>query len=120
MSGAGSAAGDRIPAECRVIEVRVAELRQLFNSIDPSPFRERDLDPKAEEFIVDWALAAPRTASLAIVVHLDRSAGLADEAVALRDSMHEYFSQRAVATRQRLRELFGRGRISLVIGLAML
>ncbi len=35
--------------------VRVAELRQLFNAIDPSPFRERDLDPRAEEFIVEWA-----------------------------------------------------------------
>jgi hypothetical protein len=34
---------------------RVAELRQLFNAIDPSPFRERDLDPRAEEFIVEWA-----------------------------------------------------------------
>jgi len=36
-------------------QVRVAELRQLFNAIDPSPFRERDLDPRAEEFIVEWA-----------------------------------------------------------------
>ena len=26
------------------IQVRVGELRQLFNSMDPSPFRERDLD----------------------------------------------------------------------------
>ena len=38
------AAGDTIPEVCRIIEVRVAELRQLFNAIDPSPFRERDLD----------------------------------------------------------------------------
>jgi hypothetical protein len=29
------------------IEIRVAELRQLFNSIDPSPFHARDLDPSA-------------------------------------------------------------------------
>ena len=27
----------------RTIEVRVTELRQLFNAIDPSPFHERDL-----------------------------------------------------------------------------
>jgi hypothetical protein len=37
------------------IQVRIHELRQLFNSIDPSPFRERDLDADCEEFIVSWA-----------------------------------------------------------------
>jgi hypothetical protein len=45
---------------------------------------------------------------------------MADEATALRDAMHEYFAQRATATRQRLRELFWRGRVSLAIGLAAL
>ena len=80
MSRARSSAGDTIPTQCRVIEVRVAELRQLFNAIDPSPFRERDLDPRAEEFIVEWARDLPRDARLALLVHLDRSAGQADEA----------------------------------------
>jgi hypothetical protein len=47
--------GDPLPPKCSVIEVHVAELKQLFNSIDPSPFRNKDLDPKAEEFIVGWA-----------------------------------------------------------------
>lgn len=42
-----------------VIEVRVAELRQLLDAIDPSPFRERNLDPRAEAFIVDWARELP-------------------------------------------------------------
>ena len=36
------------------IEVHVAEVQQLFNSMDPSPFKERDLDPHAEEFIVSY------------------------------------------------------------------
>jgi len=38
--------GDEIPADCELIEVHVAELRLLFNPIDPSPPRERDLDAK--------------------------------------------------------------------------
>lgn len=50
-----SEAGDPIPSKCAVIEVHVAELKQLFNAIDPSPFRQRDLDPDAEDFIVGWA-----------------------------------------------------------------
>jgi hypothetical protein len=120
MSRARSSAGDTIPTQCRVIEVRVAELRQLFNAIDPSPFRERDLDPRAEEFIVEWAGDLPRDARLALLVHLERSAGPADEAPLLGESVHEYFKQRALQSRRRLRELFRRGRISLVIALAFL
>ncbi len=38
----------------------------------------------------------------------------------LRDAVHEYFSQKAVATRRQLRDLFRPGRRSLVIGLAFL
>src|SRR5947207_3037720 len=73
-------AGDPIPPKCAVIEVHIGELKQLFDAIDPSPFRDRDLDPKAEEFIVGWAKDLPRDASLALVVDLDREAGLSDEA----------------------------------------
>jgi hypothetical protein len=113
-------AGDPIPSDCAVIEVHVAELKQLFNAIDPSPFREKDLDPKAEEFIVSWAKDVSTSARLALVVYLDRPAGLPEEAAILRDAMREYFTQRAEATRRRLRELFRVGRTSLVIGTAFL
>ena len=115
-----SSAGDALPERCQVIEVRVAELRQLFNAIDPSPFRQRDIDPRAEEFIVDWARDLPMDKPWALVVHLDRPAGRPDEAAALREAIHEYFGQRVVASRRKLRELFRRGRISLVIALAFL
>jgi hypothetical protein len=117
---AGHSAGDRLPSKCAVIEVHVAELKQLFNSIDPSPFRNKDLDPKAEEFIVGWAKDMPRDAPLGLVVGLDRPAGLPDEAAVLRDAIHEFFRQRADAFRRRLRELFRVGRTSLVIGLIAL
>jgi hypothetical protein len=113
-------AGDEIAQEAQVIEVRVSELRQLFNAIDPSPFRDRDLDPRAEEFIVGWARDLPRDAALAFRVHLERAAGRADEAALLGQAIHQYFQQRAAGARRSLRELFRRGRISLVIALAFL
>src|SRR4051812_21485749 len=87
-------AGDPLPPKCAIIRVHVAELKQLFNSIDPSPFRNKDLDPKAEEFIVGWAKDMPRDAPLGLVVDLDRSAGLPDEAAVLRDAIQEFFLER--------------------------
>jgi len=114
------AAGDPLPADCELIEVRVSELKQLFNAIDPSPFRERDLDPAAEEFITDWAKEASPSATFGLAVHLDRSAGLPNEPNELREAIHEFFRHRARLRRHRLRELFRRGRTSLVIGVCTL
>ena len=97
--------------------MHVGELKQLFNAIDPSPFRDKDLDPKAEEFIV----GGPRTCPVTQIWLFSLiSTGLPDEAAVLRDAIHEFFSQRAQAYRRRLRELLRLGRTSLVIGLATL
>lgn len=103
-----------------VIEVRVPELRHLFNAIDPAPFHQKDLDPKAEEFIVGWAHDAPRDVPLSLQVYLDHSSGLAEETVVLREAVREFFSQRALTARRDLRRRFAIGRTSLTIGLACL
>jgi hypothetical protein len=100
--------------------VHVRELRQLFNAIDPSPFRDRDLDPRVEQFIVDWSREAPAGSPLALLVRLDRAATPADDAAVVRDSIHSFFANRAAASRGRLRHLLRGGRISLAIGLVVL
>lgn len=113
------AAGSRVDdAFAAVLELRLGDLQQLFDSLDPAPFRERDLDPKAAAYIVDWAQEQPSHARLALVVHLGQRGDAS--AATLDDAVHEYFRRRAVATRRRLRKLFRTGRISLAIGLAFL
>jgi hypothetical protein len=57
---------------------------------------------------------------LALRVHLERAAGRVDEATLLGDAIHQYFKARAASSRRTLRELFRRGRISLLIALAFL
>ncbi len=109
-------AGDPLPTNCERIEIHVGELRQLFNAMDPSPFREKDLDPNAEEFIVSWARSLPRDVTLALLVHLDRPSDLPEEAVVLRDAVREFFRYRAETSRRRLTQLFRVGRVSLLIG----
>lgn len=113
-------AGDPIPEDCVLMEVRVAELRQLFNRIDPSPFRERDLDPGAEEFIVSWAESVPAGKRLALLVHVDRPPGVADEPAILRGAIRDFFQHESDRLTRRLHQLFHRGRISLAIALLFL
>jgi hypothetical protein len=56
-------------AKAPPIELKVTDLQQLFNTIDPSPFHERDLDADAEEFIVASAEERPKDAKLRLVIH---------------------------------------------------
>jgi hypothetical protein len=115
-----TAVGDDIPPGSGVIEVHVRELGQLFNSMDPSPFIERDLDVDAEEFIVSWAGEFPDDVPLALLVHLDNTTAIPHQARLLGGAVRSYFHHRAELTQRRLRQLFRRGRRSLAIGLTVL
>lgn len=111
--------GPRPPHREHVLEVHVGDMDQLFNAIDPAPFRERDLDPKAEEFIVGWAQELRSDGPLTLVVRLGRPAA-GDARTTLREAISRFFTERAIVSRRRLRQLFRRGRTSLAIGLACL
>jgi hypothetical protein len=114
-----SAPVDRSPPQYEVIELRIGELRQLFNAIDPSPFRERDLHQNAEAFILGWARDMPRKARLAMFVYVDRPIAPDDPAVVC-DAVRAFFSQRANGSRQRLRQMLRIGRTNLIIGITFL
>jgi hypothetical protein len=60
----------------------------------------------------------PRDAPLALRVHLGRAPERADEGTLFGQAIHQYFGARAAGSRRTLRELFHRGRISLLIALA--
>jgi hypothetical protein len=112
--------GDKIPANCGIIEVRLQELSKLFHSMDPSPFREKDLHPSAEEYIVDSAKELPAKGSLALVLYLDKPVALPDEGRIVGDAIRAHFVRQSELSRRKLRALLQRGWISLVIGLAFL
>jgi hypothetical protein len=70
-------------ADSTVLELYLADTRQMFNSMDPAPFRMHDLDPKAAEYVVDWAHEAPKGQPLSLVVHLGQYSATADDAEVL-------------------------------------
>ena len=109
------------PTPPHLIEVKVAGMHQLFNSMDPSPFHERDLDHDAEQFIVSWAQEYPRHAPLKLLVHLGKAPeGVTDPQGMIAESVRHYFDYRADMTRRELRQLMKEGRVSLLIGVAFL
>jgi hypothetical protein len=102
------------------IAIRVRTIMQLFNSLDPSPFRERDLDPHTEEFVVGWARELPSSTTFSIVVELPSAEATKSEAAGIGEAFANYFRHRAEASERELRELFRVGWRSLAIGLIVL
>jgi hypothetical protein len=102
-----------------LIELRLNNIGQLFNTMDPSPFHERDLDHDAEEFILSWAREHEKDSDLRIRIVL-RQPEDAESARLVRESIQHYFEYRARIARRDLGELFREGRTSLLIGLLFL
>jgi hypothetical protein len=77
------------------IELRIEEISQLFHSLDPFPFREKDLDKETEEFIVGWARELSVDRQIKIVVHLPEAQASTPEAQEIRTTIRRYFEYRA-------------------------
>jgi len=100
------------------LELRVSELMQLFNSLDPTPFLNKDLDRSAELFIETWAVEFPPDSRLQITIHLARLPTDGNATVLMTEAIHNHFKYKAGLVRGELRDLLKRGRTSLFIGLA--
>lgn len=101
------------------IEVRIRQLSELFNSMDPTPFHHRDLDNDAEEFLESWAMEFPQDSRFRILVHIEQMP--AEEPTALlTEAIHNFFDYKAVLAKRNLRLLLLEGRTSLLIGFSFL
>lgn len=104
----------------RLIDISLNTVQQLFNSFDPSPFHEKDLDADAEEYIVGAVREFHVATPLKLIFHLPEREIASAGATDLTRSIHGYFAYRAEATRRDLRFLLRQGRLSLAIGLGFL
>jgi hypothetical protein len=102
------------------IELKLQNVRQLFNSLDPSPFYDKDLDDNAEGFLISWAEEFPRNTPLTLLLHLPAAEAEAAEATRLAEAIHHHFQRQAANTAFQFRAKLRDGRLSLAIGLLFL
>jgi hypothetical protein len=107
-----------VPAN-NMVMLRLRELSQLFNSMDPSPFIERDLDADAEEFIMSWARELPASRDLELVIHLSQPTA-PGQLEGVEGAVRRYFATRAEIKRREFSHLMRRGRLSLGVGFVFL
>jgi len=106
----------RVPEKVHRVELNLKDVNQLFNTIDPSPFREKDLDREAEEFIVSWTREFPLSEPVVLVVYLSELPAGKDTEPMLEQAVHNYFAYRSRINHQEFRQLMKDGRDSLFIG----
>jgi hypothetical protein len=106
------------PTESKVhrVELNLRDINQLFNTIDPSPFHEKDLDDDAEEFIVGWTREFPLDEPVVLVVYLAELPAGQDIRPMMEQSVQHYFAYRTKLIRMEFRQLMRDGRHSLLIG----
>ncbi|MBN9528378.1 MAG: hypothetical protein J0H82_19365 [Alphaproteobacteria bacterium] len=103
-----------------LIEVDLERIEQLYNTLDPSPFRLRDLDAEAHDYIVGSAREIGPGKPVKLVLHLPAQGPVAVHREAVTDMIHHYFAARAGIARLELHNHMRIGRIALAVGLLFL
>lgn len=101
-----------------LIELKLRDTRQLFNSLDPAPFIEKDLDDDAETYIIDAVREVRTHRSKKLIVYLPRELVSTEEAQSLPRAVGAYFAYRVEHAGLRLRHTLREGVVALGIGLA--
>lgn len=112
--------GRRESPEPVTVFVRVKDIRQFFNSLDPSPFIERDLDPNAAAYIVDWVKQSRDGAGVTIDIILPEDAFAEAARLDVGGAVKNFFEAREDDARHELKELFAVGRRYLAFGAVLL
>jgi len=102
------------------IDLRLERLQQLANSMDPSPFPRRDLDPDAERYIVEAARELPAGEPWALTLWLPADELRGEGAGRVANTVRHYFQWEAESARRRLREHLHAAWRSTFFGLAFL
>ncbi|MEQ1912069.1 MAG: hypothetical protein ABMA15_24830 [Vicinamibacterales bacterium] len=102
------------------IDLEVRHSRQLFDTRDPAPFHERDLDADAVEYILAAAQEIPRNQPLSIVVMISEEPEprLAPDVIV--EAVRGHFIYEGEQVERRLREHVRRGQMILGVGLTVL
>ena len=102
------------------IDIKVAHANQLFDGRDPAPFRERDLDDDAVEYLLAAAEEIPRSQALAIAVAISDEPEATIPSDLILEAVRSHFGYELAQTQRRLRDHIRRGQMSLAVGLTML
>ena len=103
-----------------VIELKLNTLMQLFDTFDPAPFHEKELDIDAEEYIYNAVEEFPLKKPLEIMIYLPPDEVSPEIEAKVKEAIRNHFSYKKILTDIELKRLLERGRKNLLIALIFL
>lgn len=103
-----------------VIELKLNTLMQLFDTFDPAPFHEKELDIDAEEYIYNAVEEFPLKKPLEIMIYLPPDEASPEIEAKVKEAIRNHFSYKKILTDIELKRLLERGRKNLLIALIFL
>jgi hypothetical protein len=101
------------------VELRLDRIPRLYNSLDPAPFHEKELEVAADDYIVGSAEDAGGR-PIRLIIMLPDPELAQPEAQHVPASIRHHFELRRDSERRLLRGMWRRGRMALLIGIAFL
>ena len=114
------AAAYRREGDAVLIEISLNNVAQLYNSFDPSPFHEKDIDAGADQYVFSAVREIGADKPVKLVIDLPAEAAASPEAKAIEPAVRNHFLYRLQTARRDLRHELHRGRTSLIVGLGFL
>ena len=103
-----------------LIEIKLSSVAQLFNSFDPAPFHEKELDSAAEHYIVDIINDFPQKTLFKMNIYLPPEIVTTERAMKIPTAIHNHFQYKMLVAERKFRSRFRHGRTTLLIGLSFL
>lgn len=103
-----------------LIDIRLQNSKQLFDNRDPAPFRERDLDAEAVEYLVSSVEAQHSQAPVHIVVRLMQHDAQGLAPVDIENAMRSFFRMEESMCIVKISKILRHGRTASLIGLSFL
>jgi hypothetical protein len=103
-----------------LIEIKLSSVMQIFNSFDPAPFHEKELDPAAEHYIIETVKDFPKKTRFKILIYLPPDIAGTERARQIPQAIQNHFKYKVMVQDRKFRQRFRHGRFTLLIGLTFL
>lgn len=103
----------------QIIEIRVSEVQQLFDSRDPAPFRKRDLDENFTHYLEAYLDELSIRRPFKIKIDIENPVKDVDTQM-IQEAIHEYFRYQIQIKRGQFTKTLRTAQLFLLIGLFIL
>jgi hypothetical protein len=103
-----------------LIELKIKTIAQLFDSRDPAPFLERDLDDDAVDYILSATMEHPVRTPISLIIEISEAEPSSVELNTIKDAIHNHFNYSAELARRKMARTWRQGQFTFLIGISVL